>query len=239
MKEEEKTLRESGDIMTKREIWEFDCRGWFLRREALDLAEVISLRKQGEEKALPPPSGPCQFLLGRDGPVMDVARTVVDWKPKLDVALMRSHVDHEEAQFANFHGGEGRTGSSIWRHSTDAKNIPKVGVLSVLVELDDVLAPDYGTRLISGSHRSDVPIPMGMRHPEFHPEADRYTCKAGSILFWNEHIAHWGPPNTTGIPRRTMIFKFTQRGTTIGNGVSAWDPKLAKNCNAETRGLLR
>ena len=225
--------------MTQREIWEFDCRGWILREGILDQAEIDSLRRQVDEKAIAPPSGPCQFLLGRDSPVMDVARTVVDWKPKLDVALMRSHVDHEEGHFAKIHGGDGRTGSSIWRHSTDAENVPKVGVLSVLVELDEIKAPDFGTRLISGSHRADVPIPQEMRQEGSLPDPDRYSCPAGSILFWNEHIGHWGPPNTTGIPRRTFVFKFTQRGTTIGNGVSAWDPKLAKRCNSETRALLR
>lgn len=219
--------------MTDSELYRFDLKGWILRPATVPQPLLSALRDQLRDGETPPPAGAAEGLIPL---VMDVAQEVVEQSPVLNVMEFRNLEEGvAEGSRAALHGGVDHGGYGLWRHDL-YRGKPRVGCLSIIVELDDLLTKDSGTRLVSGSHKRgmDLPWPDHASVPEDLWES--YSCVAGTILFWNEHIAHWGPPGPKG-GRRHVVMKFTQRQTTIRT--QPWPKGIAAELHPKTRKLLR
>ncbi len=85
-------------------------------------------------------------------------------------------------------------------------------VVTALWILDD-FTPDNGpTRVVPGSHRSFEELGKPMRQPDVvHPDEQRVTTPAGTVLVFNGHLLHSGTRNESGAPRRVLQLQYLSR----------------------------
>jgi ectoine hydroxylase len=112
-------------------------------------------------------------------------------------------------------------GEEVCKH-TDAAYFSARGyprVLTVAVCLDECTEAAGALRVWPGTHRRPVPVaPTEHQGPvapdDAAPDADAVTLAAdpGAVLMWDAALVHASGPNTSGRPRRLVVFGYAPGG---------------------------
>jgi hypothetical protein len=88
------------------------------------------------------------------------------------------------------HGGGPNLHPQYSYHARDGKIF--AGLTRVIWEFNDVNSGDGGTLIMSGTHKSDFPIPKSLSGKDS-ALFESYACPAGSALVFSEALCHAGP----------------------------------------------
>ncbi|MCZ6680182.1 MAG: phytanoyl-CoA dioxygenase [Candidatus Poribacteria bacterium] len=201
--------------MTAEQKFVFDLKGWLLVPGVLEPDLLEALREhlyklKQEPESLPPYeryslAGPAQELIDHPA-VVGILREIIAPDPSPDAYGFRC-----ESSFAMLRA-KGQAGSPPHCGPIVGPLAYRVlngriwsGLTRVVWELSEVKKDKGGTPIMSGSHKSNFPVPEAYR--EYDPAMyESYACPPASVLIFSESCWHYGVEWKDSTGDRLAIF---------------------------------
>ncbi|HWS53000.1 MAG TPA: phytanoyl-CoA dioxygenase family protein [Pyrinomonadaceae bacterium] len=233
-------------MVTDRDLYLFDLRGFLVIPQALSADEVGELNRVLDKNIERPPGETLgsqvfhDFLLWGDGlrallahkRVMPLLRRVIDEEPRLD-------------RYYGLHMLPGMTGVPLHGGAKDVEDMseyysvvdgrPRSGITTVCWALTDMLAEHGGFACIPGSHKSGLRRPADLDETEC---LEHVPLRAGDVLVFTGAISHRGTRWAGPHARRSLLFKYAPRHIAWGRFYLSWPRELVDALDAEQRRLF-
>jgi hypothetical protein len=208
--------------MTDDQRFVFDLKGWLLIPAVLNDAQLAAIRAHVEalhadREAMPAVdrsslAGPAQILLDHPA-IVHVLEEILGHNRENGAYGFRCEGGFSTVRPAGFdrvtppHGG-GNNVSPLFSYQCKNGSIYS-GLTRVVWELNEVAAGQGGTLFLSGSHKSNFPLPkdLGADSPLF----ETYSCPPGSVVIFSEAVCHSGAVWTDPRHPRMAIFNAYSR----------------------------
>lgn len=233
-------------MITERDAYLFDLRGFLVLRQVLGEEEVRELNRTLDEhiKSAPGEALASQvfddFLLWSEAlrallthkEVMPLLRSLVDEEPRLD-------------RYYGLHMAPGTKGVPLHGGAKDVEDMSEYysvsdgrlrnGITTVCWALTDMLPEHGGFACIPGSHKSALPRPSTLDEAEC---LVPISLKAGDVLIFTGALAHSGTRWFGPHWRRSLLFKYAPRHLAWGRFYLSWPRELLETLDAEQRKLF-
>lgn len=219
-------------MVTEEERYLFDLRGWLLVPNAIDADALAALNAILDQRLAGTDPDQIAFLMGQFG------GEVLAWGPPLlnlvdnpritpyleEFINPQYRLDHECAMVmrpgatsvmqtlpsATLHAASAPYDASQYFHFRDGRMWN--GLTVVAYYLCDVNPGDGGLALVSGSHKSNYPIPVSFEAVlggELPSWVTPIAAPAGTAVIFTEAIAHGTLPWRAAHERRALLYKYS------------------------------
>lgn len=203
--------------MTPAERYHFDLYGYIVRRQALTMGEVATLRSAVDALGLPPPGPTIPSQRFRDHLLADPAfRALVDHPAVFDVLVEAVgeylRLDHAYGirmapgtSGLGLHGGGSPWDPAqyyVWR---DGRMFN--GLTAVQWALCDAGPGDGGFCCVPGSHKANLPLPAGTEPTD--ALVVEVPLAAGDVVVFTEALTHGTLPWRARHERLTLLYKYS------------------------------